>query len=82
MPLQTYFMTTSVSFEERAFLEPVPDADAEAERSAARSDSVMTEIVISLFRLDCMRYSVNSESTLICLQVVSACNHSLKIKQY
>ena len=43
------------------------DEGPAAERSAASNASEDTVMVISLLELDCMRYSVNNEDTLICL---------------
>lgn len=56
-----------MSLEENALEEFLPDVVEEAERKAASRASASTEMTISLFEFDCMRYSVNKDETLICL---------------
>lgn len=63
----SHFMVTSDS--DAAVLDEFCAVDGPAaDRRAARRASAEREMVISLLLLDCMRYSVKSDETLICLK--------------
>ena len=66
-PGGAHFITIWDSLVTSGLLASLVDEGPAAERNTASSASEDTVMVISLLELDCMRYSVKIEETLICL---------------